>query len=70
MMKWRIYDAERLAAYQQIISTPHDPSVAHRYGHHITVPVTNAPQLKRMAAHFIQYILERQGLLDESRGEH
>jgi hypothetical protein len=55
-----IVDRERLAAYRELLARPTDPTLAGRFGHHVTAPASPTLNIDDLKAQFVRHLMYRQ----------
>jgi hypothetical protein len=55
-----LVDLARLSAYRQLLALPTDPTIAGRFGHHITAPASPPPHLDALKEKFVRHLMYSQ----------
>ena len=50
-------DLERLTAYRQLLARPTDPTLAGRFGHHVTAPATPTLNTEDLKSQFVRWLM-------------
>ena len=53
-------DLARRAAYRELLARPPDPTIAGRFGHHITAPASPTLNIDDLKAQFVRHLMYRQ----------